>query len=118
MLLRLAVLRALRFYNGSQPKETRPHLIKVMKTLIDQGELADLAIEDLRLWQIWDLTADVMKLHGRKGVDSPLMQRAIIRYALCATPTKDSRDFLAKSRRDDPESVQDVEEGLKFEKKK
>ncbi len=118
LLLRLAVLRALRFYNGSQPKETRPHLIKVMKTLIDQGELADLAIEDLRLWQIWDLTGDVMKLHGRKGIDSPLMQKAIIRYALCATPTKESRDLLAKCRKDDPESVQDVEEGLKFAKKK
>ena len=118
LLLRLAVLRALRFYNGSQPKETRPHLLKVMKTLIDQGELADLAIEDLRLWQIWDLTADVLKLQGRKGIDSPLMQKAIIRYALCATPTKDSRDFLVKARKDDPESVQDVEEGLKLEKKK
>jgi hypothetical protein len=118
LLLRLAVLRALRFYHGSQPKESRPHLLVIMKTLIDQGELADIAIEDLRLWQIWDLTADVLKLHGRKGVDSPLMQKAIIRYALCATPTKESRDFLAKCRKDDPETVQDVEEGLKFEKKK
>ena len=112
------MLRALRFYHGAQPKETRPHLLVIMKTLIDQGELADIAIEDLRLWQIWDLTADVVKLHGRKGVDSPLMQKAIVRYALCATPTKESRDFLVKCRKDDPETVQDVEEGLKFEKKK
>ena len=95
LLFRLCVLRALRFYHGSQPKETRPHLLKVMKALIDQGELADIAVEDLRLWQIWDLTADVLKLHGRKGTDGPLMQKAIIRYALCATPTQDSRDFLA-----------------------
>jgi hypothetical protein len=118
LLLRLAVLRALRFYHGAQPKETRPHLLTIMKTLLDQGELADIAIEDLRLWQIYDLTADVLKLHGRKGIDSPLMQKAIVRYALCATPTKESRDFLTKCRKDDPETVQDVEEGLKFEKKK
>ena len=118
LLLRLAVLRALRFFHGAQPKESRPHLLTVMKTLIDQGELADIAIEDLRLWQIWDLTADVVKLHGRKGVDSPLMQKAIIRYALCATATKESRDFLTKCRKDDAETVQDVEESLKFEKKK
>ena len=69
LLFRLAVLRAVRFYHRAQPKETRPHLVAVMKTLIDQGELADIAIEDLRLWKIWDLTSDVVKLHGRKGVD-------------------------------------------------
>ena len=118
LLLRLAVLRAMRFYHGAQPKESRPHLLAIMKTLIEQGELADIAIEDLRQWQIWDLTADVVKLHGRKGVDSPLMQKAIIRYALCAAATKESRDFLTKCRKDDAETVQDVEESLKFEKKK
>ena len=61
LLLRLAVLRAMRFYHGAQPKESRPHVLATMKALIDQGELADIAIEDLRQWQIWDLTADVVK---------------------------------------------------------
>jgi hypothetical protein len=118
LLLRLALLRTLRFYHGAHPREARPHLVSVMKALLDQGELADLAIEDLRLWQIWDLTAEILKLHGRKGVDSPVKQRAIIRYALCCAATAETRSYLAKCRKDDPDSVQDVEEGLRFEKKK
>jgi hypothetical protein len=116
LLLRLAVLRTLRFNHGSRPKESKPEIVKAMKSLLVQGELADLAVEDLRRWGIWDLTGDVLKAYGQKGFDSPLMKRAIIRYALTCTPTKETAAFLAGRRAAEADVVKDVEEGLKFEK--
>src|SRR5262249_47806965 len=116
LLLRLAVLRTIRFFHGAQPKESRPHIVKAMKTLLDQGDLADLAIEDLRRFEVWDLNADVLGLYGKKGYDSPLLRHAIIPYALCCKPTAAAATFL-KARRDaEPDLVKEVEEGLKFEK--
>ena len=75
------------------------------------------AIQDLRRWQLWDLTDDVLAQHGKKSHDAPLMRRAIIRYAMCC-PKPRAADFVAQRRRDDPEAVRDVEEGLQQEKTK
>ena len=116
LLLRLAVLRTLRYNQGANPKESRPRIVQAMRAVLTQGELADLAVEDLRRWGIWDLTAEVLKLYGQKGFDSPLMKRAIIRYALTCPPIKESIAFLAARRTADADVVKDVEEGLKFEK--
>jgi hypothetical protein len=115
--LRLAVLRTVRYFHGAKPKESREQLVKCMKTVLAQGELADLAAEDLRKWQIWDLTADVLKQYARKGTDSPLMRRAIVRYALCA-PAKDkeAQTFLKARRADEADVVEEVEEGLAIER--
>lgn len=115
LLKKLAVLRTIRFYQGSQPKETRPHLVQAMKTLLAQPDMADIAVEDLRGWKVWDCTPDIVKLYGQKGYESPLVKRGIIRYALCCTPTKESAAFLAARRATNPEEVKEIEEGLKFE---
>ena len=114
--LRLLVLRTLRFCQGAQPKESRPHLLKAMQTLLAQGELADLAVEDLRRWQMWDLTPEVLKLYGQKGFDAPLMKRAILRYVLSCKSTKEVGDFLKQRRAGESELVKEVEEGLQYEK--
>src|SRR5262249_10819343 len=100
--LRLSVLRTLRFYHGAQPSESRPQVLRAMRTVLTQGELADLAAEDLRRWEVWDLTKEVLSCWGRKGLDAPLVQRAIVRYALCCKPTADSKTFLARLRAADP----------------
>jgi hypothetical protein len=115
--LRLAVLRTMRFYHGSQPKESKPHILRAMKTLLVQGDLADLAVEDLRRWQVWDLTPDVLKLYGQKGYDAPLMKRAILRYALCCKTNKDAGDFVKQRRAAEADLVQEVEESLQYDKK-
>jgi len=116
--LRLCVLKALRFYQGSQPKESRPYLLKAMRTVLVQGELADLAVEDLRRWQMWDLSAEVLKLYGQKGFDAPLMKRAILRYALSCKNPKDVGEFLKQRRAAAPDLVKEVEESLEYEKVK
>jgi hypothetical protein len=115
---RLMVLRTLRFYHGSQPAESKPRIVQAMKAVLDQGELADVAVEDLRRWQIWDLTPAVLPLYGKKGFDAPIMQRAIMRYALSCKDRDDAKAFVAQRRKAEAELVQEVEETLEVEKTK
>jgi hypothetical protein len=114
--LREATLRTLRFYHGWKPQENKERLLKGLAAALPQGDLADLAIEDLRRWQVWDLTDHVLALYGKQSHDAPLMRHAIIRYALCC-PKPRAVEFVAQRRRDDATAVRDVEEGLQAEKK-
>ncbi len=115
LTVRLSVVRTLRFQHGAHPKESLPHILKAMQTLLAQGELADIAVEDMRRWELWDLVGNVFKLYGQKGFDAPLMKRAVIRYALCCKKTE-AADFLKARRTGESELVQEVEESLKLEK--
>jgi hypothetical protein len=115
--LRYAVLRTLRFYHGWKPDETRDHALRGLAVALPEGDLADLAVEDLRHWQWWDLTRQVLALYPLKSHSAPIMRRAIVRYALCC-PLPEAAAFVAERRRQDPGMVQDVEETLKFEKPK
>jgi hypothetical protein len=113
--LRLAVVRTIRFWHGAQPRESRGNVLKCLAAMLAQGELADLAIEDLRRWQMWDLTGDVLAVYGKKGYDAPIMQQAIIRYAFSCDDAA-SRAFLDARRRAEPDLVRDVEEQIRLEK--
>jgi hypothetical protein len=113
--MREAVLRTMRFCYGWKPKETKEHILKGVASVLPQGDIADIAVEDLRRWKLWDLTDDVLALYGRKTHDAPLMRRAIIRYAICC-PTARAAEFITQRRRDDAEAVRDVEESVQAEK--
>jgi hypothetical protein len=113
--LRDAALRTMRFYYAWKPKETKDQITKGIATALPQGDIADLAIEDLRRWKLWELTDEVLGLYGRKSHDAPLMRRAIIRYAICC-PNPRAAEFIAQRRRDDTETVRDVEESVQAEK--
>ncbi len=113
--VRLAVVRTVRMYHGWRPNENHDAILKCLTAMIAQGELADIAIEDLRRWKWWDLTPDILVLFGKKGFDAPIMERAIVRYALSCDDAA-SRTFAAERRRSDPDVVKDVEESLQFEK--
>jgi hypothetical protein len=89
--------------------------LKGVATVLPQGDIADIAVEDLRRWKLWDLTDDVLALYGRKSHDAPLMRRAIIRYAICC-PNARAAEFITQRRRDDAEAVKDVEESVQAEK--
>jgi hypothetical protein len=115
--VRLAAVRTVRLYHNWKPKETREPVLRCLRGMLAQGELADVAVEDLRRWGVNDLTSDVLALYGKKGYDAPIMQRAIMRYA--ASREKDdeaARRFMAERRRAEPDLVKEVEESLQFEK--
>ncbi len=114
--LRLCAVRTLRFYHGAQPNESRVYVLKGQELLLRQGELADIAVSDLCQWKMWDLTREVLAVYGKKGYDAPLMQRAILRYALSCPATAESRAFLAGRRTADADLVKEVEESLRLER--
>jgi hypothetical protein len=114
---RLAVLGTLRFYHGWQPAQSRQAIVRCLSAIVGQADMADLAIEDLRRWQMWDLTGDVLGQFGKQSHSAPIMRRAIVRYALCC-PDQAAKDFIAGLRTREANLVADVEESLQFEKQK
>jgi hypothetical protein len=113
-LVRVAAVRALRFYMAAQPERVRQQVLACEAAVLRQGELADMAAEDLRRWRLWDLTPQVLAQYGRKGVDSPLVRRAVLRYALQAPPGQ-AAAFVAQRLQDAPNEVKLVEESLREE---
>jgi hypothetical protein len=110
--VRFAVVRMMRFYQGWKPEETRPQVVRGLEAVLAQGELADMAVEDLRRWEIWDLTDSVLAQFGKKVSDGPIVRRAIVRYAL-SCPKPEAKRFLDELRQKDGEMVREVEESLK-----
>jgi hypothetical protein len=82
--------------------------------LLDQSDIADLAIEDLRLHKCWDDCDQVLGLAAKKSHDIPIVRRYILRYALNC-PKPEAAAFVANMRKKDPEMVKDIEEFLKLE---
>ncbi len=115
--MRLAVIRMVRMYHGWQPKESLDNVLKSEAAILAQGELADVAIEDLRsqMANVGPYIATFLSLYGTKGFDAPIMQRAIVRYALSCKDDAAQR-FTAERRQYEPDLVKEVEDSLQFEK--
>jgi len=114
---RYAVVRTLRFYQGWKPAESKQPVLAGFSGLVEDGEMADLAVEDLRRWKMWDLTGKVLAQYGKASHNSPIVRRSIVRYALCC-PLAEARQFVDGVRRQDGELVRDLEEGLGIDKKR
>jgi len=93
--------------------ESRAEIVKCYRALVTKGDLADLAIDDLRRWQWWDLTADVLAQFDKPSHASKIVQKGIVRYALQA-PGEEAKLFVAAARAKQPKVVADVEETLKL----
>jgi hypothetical protein len=117
--VRFAVVRTLRFYHNWKPEESKENVLRGERIILGQGDITDMAIEDLRRWQLWDLTPDVLALHGKKGFDAPIVRQAILRYALsCPKTDAAAAAFVAERRKQDADGVKDAEDALKFLKQK
>jgi hypothetical protein len=117
--VRFAAVRTLRFYHNWKPEESKENVMRGLKVILAQTDLSDMAVEDLRRWQIWDLTPDVLALYGKKGFDAPILRQAILRYALsCPKSDKEVAAFLEDRRKQDPDAVKDADDALQFLKQK
>jgi hypothetical protein len=114
---RFAALRTLRFYHGWKPRETQREVLRGLAVMLPWGDIADMAVEDLRRWQIWDLTGAVLEQYGKQTHAAPIMRRAIVRYAL-SCPLAAATQFIAAAKKQDPDLVAEVQESLEFEKTK
>lgn len=116
-MMRYAALRSARFFWDYRSdlignKET----VEAVKLLLDQSDIADLAIEDLRKWGQWHLCDQILGLYGQKSHDVPVVRRAILRFAInCQERQPKAAQFVAELRKKDPELVKDTEELLKLE---
>ncbi len=114
-MLRYAGLRAARFFHDSRPDVIdKKEVVDGVCLLLDQSDVADLAIEDLRKWGCWAAADRVLGLGEKKSHDVPIVRRAILRYAL-SCPDKKAAAYVAAMRQKDAEMVKDVEELLKLE---
>jgi hypothetical protein len=112
---RHSILRMLRFVHGSQLQQARKHLVECAAIMLGEPDMTDLAITQLRQWQMWDLTSRILKLYGTKAADAPITKRAIMRYAL-TSPEPEAKRFVEDLKKKDPELLQDVLEAMQFEK--
>jgi hypothetical protein len=118
---RYAALRAVRFFWDMRPDLIdKKALVEGVAQLLDQSDIADLAIEDLRKWGRWELADRVLGLYDQKSHDVPIIRRAILRYALSCKaanggPHEKAQAFVDGLRKKDPQMVTDAEELLRLE---
>jgi hypothetical protein len=112
---RYGAIRALQFFWQSRPDVVaKKDLLEGVRLILDQGDVADFAVESLRRWGCWKLTDHVLGLYDKKSHDVPIVRRAILRYALVC-PQPRAAAFVQKMRQQDQELVADIEETLQLE---
>lgn len=119
--VRYAALKVLRFFWEYRPDVvSQAEVLEGMRHLIRQKDIADLPIEDLRKWQVWDESDFVLQFADEESHNKvPIIRRAILRFALSAPQTNAKvKAYVEKARQDDPDRVRDVEELLQDEKPK
>lgn len=115
---RYAALRTVRFFHDHRPDVVpADQLVAAMKSLCEQDDIADIAIEDLRKWHQWDQAEFVLGLAGKETHSDPLVRRAILRYALHAGKTGNTAagEYVEAVRKLKPQQVKEAEDLLENE---
>lgn len=110
-LERHAAFGVIVFMKNWQAHACRQNVLAGMKSAIVSGDLADLAIEELRRWQWWDLTDVILESYQQPTHDSPIVRRAILRYAV-SCPSGAAAKFVETVRRADPDLVKEITDSL------
>ena len=110
---RLTAVSTVRFFQSTRAKESKQHILQCYNGVLQAGDMADIAIEDLRRWGWWELTNDVLSLFNKPTHQAPIIRRGIVRYAL-SCPKPEAQAFVNRLRASDAELVQGVEETLKL----
>jgi len=111
--VRLSAIGAVRFFQASRGADCKADVLKCCASLLPDGDFADMAVEDLRRWGYWELTADVFAQFAKPTHSAPIVRRSIVRYALTC-PADDAKQFVVAVRQTDPKLVTAVEEQLKM----
>lgn len=110
---RLSCIRSLKVaYDILQDKSEREKVFNSLRIALKQGELADLAVEELRRLKYWGFTSDVLGVYGAKGYTAPVMKRALLRYALSVPSDPMVEKFIAQCELKEPQLLSEVRESL------
>ncbi|HEY8505281.1 MAG TPA: hypothetical protein VIL46_11910 [Gemmataceae bacterium] len=117
-LVRYAGLRAVRFFHDYRPDVVpEEKLVEAVTLLLEQSDIADLPIDDLRKWKRWETADKVFALYDRESHQVPIVKRAVLRFALsCPESNKKAAELVKRARAEDPERVRDIEELLELER--
>jgi hypothetical protein len=110
---KLSVIGTLRYLQATKWDDSKHRLLACYAGLIRAGDFADLAIDDLRRWGCWDLTAAILDQFDKPTHKDPAVRRGIVRYAL-ACPDNAAKAFVVAVRASEPELVRRVEDGNKL----
>src|SRR6185437_5633800 len=116
-MLRYAALRTVRFLWDSRPDlVSKKERTAGMGLLLDQSDIADLAVDDMRKRDCWDMANRVLSLRDTKAYkEIPIVRRAVLRYALSCKGNAVATAYVAEQRKQDAQMVADAEELLKLE---
>ena len=112
---KLAVLGTLRFFHAYQPEVHRKAILAGMAAVVARGDMADMAIDDLRRWKWWDLTKAIIAQYNQPTHTAPLVKNAIVRYALTC-PDTDAAAFVKTVAASEPDLLRETRESLEFER--
>ncbi|MDB5308657.1 MAG: hypothetical protein JWO38_2859 [Gemmataceae bacterium] len=121
--VRYAGLRTIRFFWESRTDVVPgKQVLDAMKVLIDQSDLADLPIEDLRKWKTWELTPFVLGYAAKESHSTtPIVARSILKFALAAAAADPKNagavEFVKRAREKDPKKVEFLESLLRDEQR-
>src|SRR5262249_16039626 len=116
-LMRYAALRAARFFHDYRPDLVdKKELAGGVAQLLEQKDISDLAIEDLRKWGCKDMTDRVSGLQGSDASKTlPIVRRAVLRFALTFPDVPADAAYVAEQRKSNAQGVSEAEEILKLE---
>jgi hypothetical protein len=112
---RYGALRAARYLweNPIKPID-RAAVAHAIATLLDQEDIADLGVDDLRRFERWDFADQVLALPEK--FEPAIIQRAVLRFTLAIPkPHKKAEAYLNFMRAVNREAVEAAEETLKLE---
>lgn len=116
---RHAGLRTIRFlWETHIGHVSKDELMGMMANFVAQGDIADMAIDDLRKWKIWQFTDKIIEQSKRDTHVSALVQRSVLRYCL-SCPQKEfpkAAEYVEAVRKTAPEKIKDAQEILDLEK--
>ena len=114
-VVRYRALRAARFFREVRPSFVdRNDLIAGVSILLQQSDIADLAIESLRKWGCWDCHEEVLALDEKADFHVPIIHRSILRYAL-QCPKPKAKEFIRRLPLTDREAIEINTEMLQLE---
>jgi len=109
---RLSARSAVHYFHATRPAESQTPILALYKALLRDADMADLAIEDLRRWKLWEATSEVLAVYDQPKFAAKVMRNAVLRYALDC-PDASAKAFIAKVREKDAALVSTIEERMK-----
>ena len=122
--VKYAALKTARFFwEFRDDKIPKPQVLEAIKLLMENSDIADMPMEDLRKWKVWELTPLVLSYANRPSHNTiPIINRAILKFAIAAffddPKNTAAGEFIKTAREKDAKKVELLEDLLKDELKK